>query len=159
MFKQILKEPDPLLRKYAEAIKDIQTKEVQDLIQDMKETMKKAEGVGLAATQIGVNRRLFVMEIEGKSYVLANPEIKKISEEKVLSEEGCLSVPDTWGLVKRAKKIIVKGIDENGKSVKVYGSGLLARVIQHELDHLNGILFIDKAEKLFKIKEEKAIEL
>ncbi|MBI2450771.1 MAG: peptide deformylase [Parcubacteria group bacterium] len=159
MVREILKEPNPLLRKKSEAVLDASKKEIQDLISDMKETMKKAEGVGLAAPQIGINLRVAVMEVNQHSYVIINPEIKKLSNEKIISEEGCLSVPDIWGLVERSKKIIIKGQNEKGEFVKIYGSGLLARVIQHELDHLNGILFIDKTAKISKIQKREAVEL
>ncbi|MDO8743447.1 MAG: peptide deformylase, partial [Candidatus Azambacteria bacterium] len=90
---------------------------------------------------------------EDKIYIFINPEIKDISLEKIPFEEGCLSVQKTWGPVVRPKKLTIKAMDENGKLVKIRAKGLLARVIQHEIDHLNGILFIDKAEKLHKVEE------
>lgn len=117
-------------------------------------TMKDAKGLGLAAPQVGYSLRLFTVNVESKIYVFINPEIKDISAEKIPFEEGCLSVPKIWGPVVRPKKLTIKALDENGKPIKIRAKGLLARVIQHEMDHLNGILFIDRAEKLYKVEEK-----
>ena len=144
-----------MLRKKAAPIENPKSPEIQKLIKDMITAMKAANGIGLAAPQVGVSSRLFTINIEGKTSVFINPEIKDISEEKIPFEEGCLSVQKIWGPVIRPKKLIVKAFDENGKPVKIRAKGLLARVIQHEIDHLNGTLFIDKAEKLYKVDESK----
>ena len=114
-------------------------------------TMKSAKGLGLAAPQVGISLRVFVVDIEEKISVFINPEVKDFSKESGPFEEGCLSVQKTWGPVIRPKKLTIKALDENGKLVKIRAKGLLARVIQHELDHLSGVLFIDKTPKLYKI--------
>jgi len=157
---KIIQESDPVLRKKAEPVENPKNPEIQRLVSDMIATMKKANGVGLAAPQVGKSLRIFVINIakekqEEKIYVFINPEIKDVSLDKSPFEEGCLSVEKTWGPVVRPKKLTIKALDENGKPIKIRAKGLLARVIQHEMDHLNGTLFIDKAEKLYKIEEKK----
>lgn len=117
-------------------------------------TVKEAKGIGLAAPQVGHLLRIFTVNIEDKIYIFINPEIKDFGDDKIPFEEGCLSVPKIWGPVTRPKKLTIKALNENGEPVKIRAKGLLARVIQHEMDHLNGILFIDKAEKLYKIEEK-----
>lgn len=131
-------------------------KEISELIKQMRETMQLAQGVGLSANQLGFDLRVFVVEMieEGearKFYAVFNPEIIKFSQEKFIMEEGCLSVPGVVGLVERPEKITLVGQDKNGKKIKIKAWGLLARVFQHEADHLNGILFIDKAKGIHKI--------
>jgi len=143
-------------------------KQIKKLIANMKITMEKAPGIGLSANQVGLNLKLFIaqipeqrMETEGEKitlmatefYAIFNPEIKKTSKEKTIMEEGCLSVPKMFGEVKRPEKITLIGLDENGKKIKSKAEGLLAKVFQHETDHLNGILFIDKAKNIRKIKD------
>lgn len=151
---KITQEGDAVLRKKAAPVKDPKSPEIQKLIQDMIVTMKEAKGLGLAAPQVGVSLRVFTVDVEGKTYVFINPEIKDFSEDEIPFEEGCLSVPKIWGPVVRPKKLTIKALDENNRPIKIRAKGLLARVIQHEMDHLNGILFIDKAEKLSKIDED-----
>lgn len=151
---KIVQEGNPVLRKKAEAVKDPTSSEIKRLVKDMIIAMKKANGIGLAAPQIGHSLRIFISNVEEKIYVFINPEIKDISTDKVPFEEGCLSVVNIWGPVVRPKKLTIKALDENGKPVKIRAKGLLARVIQHEIDHLNGTLFIDKAEKSRKIEEK-----
>lgn len=152
---KIVQEGDAVLRKKAEPVKDPKSPEIQKLIADMILTMKAANGIGLAAPQVGRPLRLFTINVEDKISVFINPEIKDMSTEKIPFEEGCLSVQKIWGPVIRPKKLSIKALDENGKPVKIRAKGLLARVIQHEMDHLNGALFIDKAEKLYKIEEKQ----
>ena len=145
-----------MLRKKAELIKNPKIPEIKGLIADMIATMKKAGGIGLAAPQVGAPFRIFTVNIEDKVYVFINPEVKNLSQQDESSlEEGCLSVQKIFGPVIRPKKLTIKALDENGQPIKIRAKGLLARVIQHEMDHLNGTLFIDKAEKLYKITEEK----
>lgn len=151
----IVQEGDPALRKKAEPVKDPKTPEIQKLIADMVLTMKATNGIGLAAPQVGRSLRFFTVSVEDKIYIFINPEIKDLSTDKIPFEEGCLSVQKIWGPVVRSKKLVIKALNENGQPVKIRAKGLLARVIQHEMDHLNGVLFIDKAEKLYKIEEEK----
>lgn len=125
-------------------------KEIQELIRKMREAMKKANGVGLSANQIGLDMHVFVAQVEGKFYSIFNSKITKISEEKNQVEEGCLSVPEVFGEVSRPAKVALEGFDKNNRKVKIKAWGLLARVFQHESDHLNGIVFIDKATDLHK---------
>lgn len=152
---KIIQEGNPVLRKKAEIVKNQKSPEIRKLIEDMIATMKEAKGIGLAAPQVGVSARIFTVDIEGKISVFINPEVKDFSKETGPFEEGCLSIQKTWGPVARPKKLTIKATDENGKLVKIRAKGLLARVIQHEVDHLNGILFIDKAEKLYKAEEKR----
>lgn len=145
-------------------------KEIAELIKRMKEIMLAANGIGLAANQIGLDVRIFVVQLqavdrqgrpralssgERKFYAIFNPEIVKSSEEKTVMEEGCLSVPGGYfGDVERPEKITLVGFDKNGKKLKIKAWGMLARVFQHEVDHLNGIVFIDKAKEVYQYKEE-----
>lgn len=117
--------------------------EMRELINDMRNTMKKADGVGLAANQVGIDKSFFVAEFDGKFYAIFNPEIVKKSKEEDSLEEGCLSVPGGFGDVKRASEITIKGFDKNGKRIKMRAWGHLARIFQHEVDHLDGKLYID----------------
>ncbi|MGC9603518.1 MAG: peptide deformylase [Minisyncoccia bacterium] len=135
--------------------KEHSPKEIRALVKSMRETMKKADGVGLSANQIGLPLRLFVAQVpdaqgKPKFYAVFNPEITKISKEMEILEEGCLSVPEIWGPVERHYRLTLTGEDMNGKKLKIKAWGLLARVFQHELDHLNGGLFTDKARELRK---------
>lgn len=150
---KILTNPNPILRRKALAIKEINNTELQKLIPQMVETMMSHDGIGLAAPQVGQSIRLITIRYRDGNLAMANPKIIKKSLLKELDEEGCLSVPNVYGTVKRCKKITVKYIDEKGKAHKLAGEGLLARVIQHEVDHLDGILFIDKAKNLRKVEE------
>jgi peptide deformylase len=168
--REILVNEHPLLRKRAKEIKKI-TPEINALCQDMLETMRAAPGVGLAANQVGVLQRVIVVEVpeeeeeeplRGKSFCLINPSISKASG-SLIANEGCLSVPGYQGEVERYERILVKGLAENGKTVKINAKGFLARVLQHEIDHLDGVLYIDKLtapDKLYKIEagEEETAE-
>ena len=135
----------PVLRAKAQPIENV-NQEVWNLAQDMKETMRLAKGVGLAANQVGVLWRIitFTNPEEQKDQVLINPQIVHLSEEREKDEEGCLSFPDIYDQVERAKKVVVKGRDLEGKEITIEGEGLLARILQHEIDHLDGILFVDR---------------
>ncbi|SRR5258708_4208582 len=128
-------------------------KEVNDLVARMRRVMRAANGIGLSANQIGLNFKVFVAEVPDaqgstKFYAVFNPKIEKTSPEKVFYEEGCLSVPGKWGDVERPEKIVINGLDKNGNPAKIKAWGLLARVFQHEVDHLNGKLFIDRTKKV-----------
>lgn len=136
-----------VLRKPAQPVSEIDD-EVQRLIDDMAETMFAAPGVGIAAPQVGVSQRILLVrsleDPEGKDYiVLINPEIIS-SEGKEVAEEGCLSVPELRMEVARAEKVRVKALDRQGKSFEMEGIGLMARILQHEIDHLNGLFYIDR---------------
>ncbi|OGD29734.1 peptide deformylase [Candidatus Azambacteria bacterium RIFCSPHIGHO2_01_FULL_44_55] len=146
---KIVQEGAPVLREKSKPVEDPKSPEIKKLVEDMIATMKDAKGLGLAAPQVGKSLRLFTADVEDKVYVFINPEIKDLSKDKSSFEEGCLSVQKIWGSVIRPKKLTIKALDENGKPVKIRAKGLLARVIQHEVDHVNGALFIDKAEELF----------
>lgn len=135
---------NPILRKKAKEVKKI-TPEIKRLILDMTETMGKAPGIGLAAPQVGRLLRLIAAKPNHKIIVLINPQIKKFSRKKEIMEEGCLSLPNQSYLpIERAYKIKVKGLNAEGKKIKIKANGLLARIIQHEIDHLDGILIVDR---------------
>lgn len=161
--------PDPVLRRKARKITAID-KDLQTLIDNMVETMRKAPGVGLAAPQVSVSSRLIVVEYGDedengeetspkKLYVLINPEILQASEEMEKGVEGCLSIPGLVGEVERFTKIVVKGLNRFGKPVKINAEGWLARIFQHEIDHLDGIVFPDRALRVWKPKEDEELVL
>lgn len=148
---EIIINPNPILRKKSQNVADVLNDKIQKLIPEMVETMKAKNGVGLAAPQIGQNIRLVVVGYKDKDLVIINPKIIKKSLLKEWDEEGCLSIPHKYGQVKRHKNITVKYLNENAQEQTLKASGLLARIIQHEIDHLDGILFIDKARNLTDI--------
>jgi peptide deformylase len=165
--RQIVTLPEPVLRRKAHTVTKFD-KNLQTLIDDMIETMRAAPGVGLAAPQVNISERLIVVEYgeeeeeesegqqEGpkKLFVMINPEILKASQETLLGVEGCLSIPNLVGEVERHATIQVKGLNRHGKPMKVKAQGWLARIFQHEIDHLNGILFPDRATRVWKPQEE-----
>ncbi len=133
-------------------------KEVQALVKSMREIMKKADGVGLSANQVGLPYRMFVAQVpdsqgQVKFYAIFNPEIVKQSKETEIVEEGCLSVPRKFGSVERRYRLTLTGFDMRGKKLKINAWGLLARVFQHETDHLEGKLFVDKAKVLHSVED------
>jgi peptide deformylase len=134
---------DPVLRQKARPVGRID-KATQRLIDDMIETMRAAEGIGLAAPQIGVLERLFVAELDERVYVFINPQIVSLSQETEVAEEGCLSLPGYRGAVERPARATVRGKNRRGKIQTVEAEGLLARCFQHEIDHLDGVLFTDR---------------
>ncbi|HAI74555.1 MAG TPA: peptide deformylase [Candidatus Moranbacteria bacterium] len=140
----ILFYPDPRLKKKAEEIKNPKNPAVRELVFDMLETMKKNNGLGLAAPQVGKLLRLCVIKFEKKTYILINPKIKSKSWSKEIAEEGCLSFPGQFIPVKRSKRVKVAAQDKTGKKISISAEGLLARAFQHEIDHLDGILYIDR---------------
>ena len=144
----ILKEGDPALREKSKLVSKI-TPNIIKLIKNMLDTMYDAEGVGLAAPQIGVLKRVIVIDVGDGPIVLVNPEIIE-GQGEVTETEGCLSCPGLVGDVKRDKIVKVKGLNEKGEEVVIQGEDLLAIALQHEIDHLEGILFIDKATNLRK---------
>lgn len=142
---------DPILRKKCALIENIEDSLIT-LSRDMIETMFDVPGAGLAANQVGVSSRLIVVDLGIKAekqdpVVIVNPEITAM-EDEVIAEEGCLSIPELFAEVKRAKRVELKGVDLNGKDIRLEGEDFYARVFQHELDHLNGILFWDKLGKV-----------
>ena len=174
--RPIVTMPDPVLKRKAKPITKFD-KDLQSLIDDMIDTMRDAPGVGLAAPQVDISEQLIVVEYseddednedEGveekpekpkKLYVMINPEITKTSEEKVLGVEGCLSIPGIQGEVERFEAIQVKGLNRFGKPLKLKLNGWMARIFQHEIDHLNGVLFTEIATRLWKFQEEEEHEL
>src|SRR5690349_22383666 len=172
--REIIFLPEPILRRKAKPVTKFD-RDLQTLIDDMIETMRDAPGVGLAAPQINIPQQLAVIEYaEGeddedveedappkpkKLYVLINPEIVKVSEEKVMGIEGCLSIPGLVGEVERHESIQVKALNRHGSPVKLKVSGWMARIFQHEIDHLNGVLYTDHATHVWKPREDEEIEL
>ena len=175
--RKIVTLPEPVLRRKAKAVTKFD-KNLQSTIEDMVETMRDAPGVGLAAPQIGLSERLIVVEyyeheedevkaeeneneeeVPKKVWAVLNPEIVKASEEKVMGVEGCLSIPNLVGEVERHAEIQVKGLNRHGKPMKMKAKGWLARIFQHEIDHLNGVLFTDRATRVWQppteVEEEK----
>jgi peptide deformylase len=132
---------DPVLRKITTPV-EVVTDDIRALISEMFDTMYAAEGIGLAAPQVGRTERIAVMDVEGQKLALINPEIVE-SEGTARGEEGCLSIPDIFGDVPRATRVIVRAINEDGEQFEAEGTELLARCMQHEIDHLDGKLFID----------------
>ena len=143
----ILKEGDETLRKKSRPVTEINER-ILTLLDDMHETLAVADGIGLAAPQVGVLRRIVIVEVGENKYELINPEIIESSgvQEEI---EGCLSVPDLFGTVKRPEYVKVRALDRNGNTFEAEGHGLLARCFCHEIDHLDGILYIDKAIKTY----------
>lgn len=138
--------PDPVLRQRARRVREIDSP-LRLLVADMIDTMRHHSGVGLAATQVGVSLRVLVIELpEQAPFVLVNPEIVRRSGEREV-EEGCLSIPGYRGKIKRSATVTVKGMDLEGREVRIKGEDLLAEALEHEMDHLNGVLYVDHLEK------------
>jgi len=127
-------------------------KDLRKLIQSMRVIMKKADGIGLSANQVGIDESFFIAEVNGKFYSVFNPKLSRLSKEAEETEEGCLSVPNVFGLTKRPAKVTLEGFDINNKKVKIKAWGLLSRVFQHEVDHLKGVLFTEKAKDTHETK-------
>ena len=169
MLRKILTEPDPILRKKCEPLEKVDA-ETKKLMDDMLETMYAAPGIGLAAVQVGILKRLVVIDIskeeeKKKPIFLINPQIIHQSKKTSVYEEGCLSLPGQFAEIERPAECTIKYIDYDGKEKELKSDGLLATCIQHEIDHLNGILFIDYLSKLKKdmiikklVKQKKEIE-
>lgn len=144
----IVKHPDPLLRDKCKEVKNFNAN-LHKLLDDMAATMYEADGVGLAAPQVGILKRVIVMDCGDGLIEMVNPEIVE-KEGEQFGPEGCLSIPGAMGDVRRAMRVKAKGQDRNGNPIEVEGTELLSRCIQHEIDHLNGILFIDLAENMYE---------
>lgn len=159
---EILTYPDPRLKRRSSPVSTV-TAEIKRLLEDMAETMYEAPGVGLAAPQVGVNVRVIVVDTAGQEedspglIKLINPEIT-FSEGQQIGEEGCLSIPGFSSLIKRKLRIRVEGLNEQGEQSEIEASGLLARVLQHEIDHLDGILFVDRLSRLKRELLKKRID-
>ncbi len=163
--RNIVTLPDPVLKRKAHAVTKFD-KNLQALLNDMVETMRAAPGVGLAAPQIGLSERIVVIEYFEKQedeekedapkkvWAVVNPEIVKASPEMTMGVEGCLSIPGLVGEVERHAEVHVKALNRHGKPVKIKAQGWLARIFQHEIDHLNGILFTERATRVWQPKQE-----
>jgi peptide deformylase len=163
--RPIVQADNPILRQKSKKVKRF-GQALQNLIDDMVETMHAVHGLGLAAPQIGVSQQVIVIQLpedeedpqSGKLYVMCNPEIVRTVGEEEESEEGCLSVPGFVGDVRRAAAVTVKGLDRHGKKIRIKAEGLLARAFQHEIDHVNGSLFIDRVDSPEKIRRIVPVE-
>ncbi len=167
--RKIVTLPEAVLRRKARAVTKFD-KGLQTVIDDMIETMRQAPGVGLAAPQVGLSERIIVVEYfeheedeekedaPKKVWVVLNPEIIKPSDETLMGIEGCLSVPGLVGEVERHAAIQIKGLNRHGKPLKVKAEGWLARIFQHEIDHLNGVIFTDRATRVWKPQDEAEAE-
>lgn len=167
--RKIVTLPDPVLKRKAHTVTKFD-KDLKTLLNDMVETMREAPGVGLAAPQIGLSDRIIVVEyyereedeeIEDapkKVWAVINPEIVKTSEETLMGVEGCLSIPGLVGEVERHAEIQVKGMNRQGKPLKIKAKGWLARIFQHEIDHLNGVLFTERATRVWRPSQEVETE-
>ena len=156
---EVLSFPDERLRTVAKPVEGVDAS-VKEIVKDMFETMRDENGIGLAATQVNIHKRIVVMDVsEGQSEprVFINPEIIEKSG-TTISEEGCLSVPGNYAKVERAEKVKVKALDENGDEFELDADGLLAICIQHELDHLKGVLFVDYLSPLKRQRIRKKLE-
>jgi peptide deformylase len=166
--RTIVTPPDPVLRQRAVKVRRL-TPHILQLVDDMLETMREAPGVGLAAPQVGVSQRVIVVEYTEpveeeeeaekppKVYVMVNPEILRKSTEMMTGTEACLSVPGYAGTVERHAWITIRGLNGRGQPVRVKAQGWLARIFQHEIDHLDGILYIDRATQVWKPEDTEAI--
>jgi peptide deformylase len=173
--RQIVTLPNPVLKRKAKPVTKFD-KDLQTLIDDMIETMREAPGVGLAAPQVDISQQLIVVEyaegdeeekMEGdedkppkppKLYVMINPEIVKASDEMVLGVEGCLSMPGLQGEVERHRSVQVKALNRHGAPTKLKAEGWLARIFQHEVDHLNGVLFTERAASVWRLPDPESAE-
>jgi len=163
--REIVTLPDPVLRRKAKPVTRFDTA-LQTLVDDMIETVRQAPGVGLAAPQVGISERLIVVEYPvddaeedapKKLFVVVNPELKWMSEEKELGIEGCLSLPGLQGEVERALEIRVTGKTRRGQPIKIKAHGWMARIFQHEIDHLEGVVFTDRATKVWKPSPDEPV--
>ena len=158
--REIVTHPDPVLRKKARKVTSFGP-ELQKLIDDMVETMRAAPGVGLAAPQVGESIQVIVIEYseeeeeDPKLYTLVNPEIVRFSNDSEVGTEGCLSIPGYVGDVERPSAVTLKGMSRRGDPVRIKAAGWLARIFQHEVNHLDGVLFTDLAEKVWKLEEQE----
>ncbi|MCB9437888.1 MAG: peptide deformylase [Anaerolineales bacterium] len=167
---EIITPSNPTLRKKAKRVSDFSNKKLQQLIDDMVFTMHEAVGVGLAAPQVDVGQRLIVIQLPddeesreeygddaGVLFVVLNPEIVKASKEMVEGVEACLSLPGYFGKVNRHQQVLVKGFDRHGNPIRIKAKDWLARVFQHEIDHLDGVLFIDHATEIWRSRDVEPI--
>ncbi len=150
MVIQVLIDTNPKLRERSReiSVQEIKTTETQKFFDNLIETMKAENGVGIAAPQVGYGIRVIIVQTKNGQEIFINPEITFQSIKKVSEEEGCLSVPGVYGLVERHKEVKISAFDRNGNKIQPDTKGFMSIVFQHEIDHLNGILFIDRAKKI-----------
>ncbi|MFC5532344.1 peptide deformylase [Cohnella yongneupensis] len=150
----IVKHPDDVLREQAKEVTKFNAN-LHKLLDDMADTMYDADGVGLAAPQVGISKRVIVVDVGDDNGLieLVNPEFVSMEGEQ-LGPEGCLSIPGLQGDVRRANRVVIRGFDRNGKPLQYEGTELLSRAFQHEVDHLNGVLFVDLAESVYEARRE-----
>jgi peptide deformylase len=168
--REIITAANPVLRQRARKVRQL-SPETQELIDDMIETMQGAPGVGLAAPQVAVGQRVIVVEYaeeaedpeapppDPKLFALVNPEIIRHSAETVLGNEACLSVPGYFGEVERYRAVTIKGLDRKGRPVRIKSAGWLARIFQHEIDHLDGILYTDRATQVWRVEDAQGADV
>lgn len=165
--QNIITKDDPILRQIAQSVSDVEfgSTELLANLTNMREVLESFDdGIALAAPQIGISKRIFIIsekinqdrEVKIKNLTFINPQIKRESKKAVVMEEGCLSVRNIYGETKRKEKITIEAQDESGKRFQYHGSGLIAQIFQHEIDHLNGILFIDHAKSLHEVTPNKS---
>jgi peptide deformylase len=152
--REIRKKGDEILRKKCKPVKEINARTIE-LIDDMIETMYNADGVGLAAPQVGILKRICVIDVGEGPVVLINPEKVEESKEQIQAVEGCLSIPGVYGEVKRPERVVVKALNRDGEYFTIEGTGMLARALCHEIDHLDGILFEDKVIRYVDVDNEE----
>ncbi|HEY8448933.1 MAG TPA: methionyl-tRNA formyltransferase [Bacillota bacterium] len=157
IYQYSVPEQAAVLRRVAEPVRRI-TRSIARLLDDMLATMYAADGVGLAAPQVGVSKRIIVVDVGDGPIELINPELTR-AEGSEVATEGCLSIPELVGEVERAARVVVTGLDRHGRKRWVEGEGLLARALQHEIDHLNGVLFTDRARRVFEVPREKRLKI
>lgn len=152
----ITKLPDPLLRQHSRKVtrEELLSPQIQQLIDDMIETMWAVDGIGIAAVQVHQPLRIAIITDDETPIVIVNPVIKSSSLRKENLEQGCLSVAGQRGTVKRAYSVVLQAWDRTGETFMIKGSGLISHIIQHELDHLNGVLFIDRAKNLVEVDDK-----
>jgi peptide deformylase len=153
MILEIKKYPDPVLKQKTEEVKEI-SKEIEVLIGNMVETMQKKDGLGLAAPQVGVAKKIIVVQSSKGPMAFINPCIISKSKEKEIVEEGCLSFPGVWLKIKRSKGVEINALNIEGKEINLKAVGLLARILQHEIDHLEGKLIINRLSFFQKLKSK-----
>lgn len=142
---EVLHHPSPVLKERAREIEPVADDGLRDLVRAMAETMYAENGIGLAAPQVGVDKRVIVFDVDDRLAALCNPVITESSDEKVVDEEGCLSVPGVNVPVERSRRVVCEGLTVEGRAITIEAEDLLARVLQHEIDHLDGVLILDRA--------------
>ena len=156
MLLSIKKYPNPILKIKADKVDRVDAT-IKELIKQMKEIMKVSDGAGLAAPQIGISKQIIIINTKNGAQAFINPEIIEYGKKKKINQEGCLSFPGLWLKIVRPDEVKVKALDENGKEIIIEAKSVMALVFQHEIDHINGIQFIERASLIEKIKAQKVL--